>query len=52
MRGSGSDAGSPSTTAKQDGADYILSGTKAFISGSGNSDVYVVMVRTGGPGLK
>lgn len=48
--GSGSDAASISTTAKRDGDDYILNGTKAFISGSGESEVYVVMCRTGGPG--
>uniref|UniRef100_A0A131X8G7 Isobutyryl-CoA dehydrogenase, mitochondrial n=1 Tax=Hyalomma excavatum TaxID=257692 RepID=A0A131X8G7_9ACAR len=50
--GSGSDAASISTTAKRDGDDYILNGTKAFISGSGASEVYVVMCRTGGPGPK
>ncbi|KAL1425607.1 hypothetical protein MTO96_019034 [Rhipicephalus appendiculatus] len=44
--GSGSDAASISTTAKRDGDDYILNGTKAFISGSGASEVYV-----GTPGL-
>ncbi|XP_002408432.3 isobutyryl-CoA dehydrogenase, mitochondrial-like [Ixodes scapularis] len=50
--GSGSDAASLSTTAKRDGDDYILNGSKAFISGSGASDIYVIMVRTGGPGPK
>jgi hypothetical protein len=48
--GSGSDAASLRTTAKQDGDAYVLSGTKAFISGAGTSDVYVVMARTGGEG--
>ncbi|KAH9380323.1 hypothetical protein HPB48_013382 [Haemaphysalis longicornis] len=50
--GSGSDAAALVTTAKRDGDDYILNGTKAFVSGSGESDVYVVMCRTGGPGPK
>ena len=50
--GSGSDAASLSTTAKKDGDHYVLNGAKAFISGAGASDVYVVMARTGGPGPK
>jgi alkylation response protein AidB-like acyl-CoA dehydrogenase len=48
--GSGSDAASLSTTAKRDGEAYVLNGAKAFISGAGVSDVYVVMARSGGPG--
>ena len=49
--GSGSDAASLTTTAKADGNDaYVLNGSKAFISGAGVSDIYVVMARTGGPG--
>jgi len=50
--GSGSDAASLSTSAKLKGDEYILNGSKAFISGGGDSDVYVVMCRTGGPGPK
>lgn len=50
--GSGSDAASLSTTAKKEGNYYILNGSKAFISGGGESDVYVVMCRTGGQGPK
>ncbi|KAK9918720.1 hypothetical protein WJX75_006265 [Coccomyxa subellipsoidea] len=50
--GSGSDAASLSTTAKRDGTDYILTGSKAFISGGGVSDLYLVMARTGAPGPK
>ncbi|XP_048199597.1 isobutyryl-CoA dehydrogenase, mitochondrial [Perognathus longimembris pacificus] len=50
--GSGSDAASLLTTAKQQGDHYILNGSKAFISGGGESDIYVVMCRTGGPGPK
>jgi alkylation response protein AidB-like acyl-CoA dehydrogenase len=48
--GSGSDAAALKTTARKDGADYLLNGSKAFISGAGTSDVYVVMARTGGEG--
>jgi alkylation response protein AidB-like acyl-CoA dehydrogenase len=50
--GSGSDAASLRTTARRDGDHYVLNGTKAFISGAGTSDVYVVMARTGGEGPK
>ncbi len=48
--GSGSDAAALRTTARLDGDHYVLNGSKAFISGAGASDVYVVMVRTGEPG--
>ena len=48
--GAGSDAGSLRTRAERDGNYYVVNGTKAFISGGGASDVYVCMVRTGGPG--
>lgn len=50
--GSGSDAASLRTRAQRDGEEYVLNGTKAFVSGAGVSDVYVVMARTGddGPG--
>lgn len=50
--GSGSDAAALRTTAVRDGDHYVLNGAKAFISGAGASDVYVVMVRTGGEGPK
>ena len=50
--GSGSDAAALKTRAERDGEDYVLNGTKAFISGAGASDVYVVMCRTGGEGPK
>ncbi|XP_035870459.1 isobutyryl-CoA dehydrogenase, mitochondrial isoform X7 [Phyllostomus discolor] len=50
--GSGSDAASLLTSAKRQGDHYILNGSKAFISGGGESDIYVVMCRTGGPGPK
>ncbi len=48
--GSGSDAASLRTSARREGDHYVLNGTKAFISGGGRSDVYVVMCRTGGEG--
>ncbi len=48
--GSGSDAASLRTSARDDGERYILNGSKAFISGGGVSDLYAVMVRTGGEG--
>ena len=48
--GSGSDAASLRTSARREGDHYVLDGTKAFISGGGHADVYVCMVRTGGPG--
>ncbi len=46
----GSDAAHLKTTARQDGSDYILNGSKIFISGAGSSDCLVVMARTGGEG--
>lgn len=50
--GSGSDAASLRTSAKKDGDDYILNGSKMFISGAGSTDVLVVMARTGEAGPK
>src|SRR5436853_405623 len=38
------------TRARPDGDHYVLDGAKAFISGGGRSNIYVVMVRTGEPG--
>lgn len=48
--GSGSDASSLKTRAVRDGDQYVVSGSKAFISGGGENEVYVVMVRTGDEG--
>lgn len=48
--GSGSDAAALRTSAVLDGDDYVLNGSKAFISGAGFSDFYVCMVRTGDDG--
>jgi alkylation response protein AidB-like acyl-CoA dehydrogenase len=50
--GSGSDAASLSTKAVRDGDDYILNGSKTFISGAGWSDIYVVMARTSDDGAR
>jgi hypothetical protein len=50
--GSGSDAASLQTRARRDGDHYVLNGAKAFISGGGRSEVYVVMARTGEAGPK
>lgn len=46
----GSDAGSLATRAERDGGDYLINGAKAFISGGGDTDLLVVMARTGGAG--
>jgi alkylation response protein AidB-like acyl-CoA dehydrogenase len=50
--GSGSDAAAMRTSATRDGDHWVLNGSKAFISGAGTSDVYVVMARTGEAGPK
>ncbi|MBV7255160.1 acyl-CoA dehydrogenase family protein [Pacificimonas sp. WHA3] len=50
--GSGSDASALKTTAVKDGDHYILNGSKQFISGAGENEVYVCMVRTGEAGPK
>lgn len=50
--GAGSDAASLATRAERDGDDYALTGAKAFISGAGTSDLYLVMARTGEGGAR
>lgn len=50
--GSGSDAAALKTRAELVGNEYVLNGSKAFISGAGYADAYVVMCRTGGDGPK
>ncbi|UYV60731.1 ACAD8 [Cordylochernes scorpioides] len=50
--GSGSDAASLSTKAVLHGDHYVVNGSKAFISGAGDTDIYLIMVRTGQPGPK
>jgi alkylation response protein AidB-like acyl-CoA dehydrogenase len=49
---SGSDAASLKTVAKDCGDHYEVSGSKAFISGAGSANLYLVMVRTGTDGPK
>ena len=49
---SGSDAAALKTKAVRDGDDYVVSGSKAFISGAGENEIYVTMVRTGEDGPK
>jgi len=48
----GSDAASIKTTARREGDEYIINGSKIFISGAGSTDVLVVMARTGEAGAK
>ncbi|WP_294269780.1 acyl-CoA dehydrogenase family protein [uncultured Sphingomonas sp.] len=50
--GSGSDAAALKTRAVLDGDHYVVSGSKQFISGGGENEVYVTMVRTGEEGPK
>lgn len=48
----GSDAANLKTSARRDGDDYVLKGSKAFISGAGSTDMLIVMARTGVAGAK
>jgi len=50
--GAGSDAAKLRTRAERDGDDYVITGSKVFISGAGETDVLVVMLRTGDEGAK
>jgi alkylation response protein AidB-like acyl-CoA dehydrogenase len=50
--GAGSDAGSLRSSARKDGDNYIVNGSKMFISGAGSTDVLVAMLRTGDAGPK
>ena len=52
LTGAGSDAASLKTKAVRDGDHYVVTGSKQFISGGGENEVYVVMVRTGQDGPK
>lgn len=49
---SGSDAAALRTKAVRDGDEYVVTGSKQFISGGGENEVYVTMVRTGEEGPK
>jgi len=46
----GSDAAALATRARRDGDDYVIDGTKAWITHAGVADYYNVFCRTGGPG--
>nr|WP_313403020.1 acyl-CoA dehydrogenase family protein [Pseudomonas sp.] len=48
----GSDAANLRTRARRDGDDYVIDGSKCFISGAGSTDVLIVMARTGEDGAK
>ena len=48
--GSGSDAAALKTSAVRDGDFYVVNGSKQFISGAGENEIYVTMVRTGEDG--
>jgi alkylation response protein AidB-like acyl-CoA dehydrogenase len=50
--GSGSDAAALKTRAVRQGDHYVVTGSKAFISGGGENEIYVTMVRTGEEGPK
>ncbi|WP_019928334.1 acyl-CoA dehydrogenase family protein [Nocardia sp. BMG111209] len=50
--GVGSDAGNLTTKAVRDGDDWLLSGTKIFITNGTWAEVALVFARTGGPGPK
>lgn len=50
--GAGSDAAALRTKAVRSGDEWVLDGVKQFISGAGQSDVYIVMARTGSEGPK
>lgn len=50
--GAGSDAAALKTGAVRDGGHYVIDGSKAFISGAGETDVLVVMARTGDAGAR
>lgn len=49
---SGSDAGSLRTTAKKDGNDYVINGTKLWITQANVASTFIVMARTGAEGAK
>ncbi|GIG87532.1 acyl-CoA dehydrogenase family protein [Plantactinospora endophytica] len=48
----GSDAAALTTRATRDGDDYLVTGTKAWITHAGSADFYNVFCRTGGPGAR
>lgn len=48
----GSDAASLRTRAERDGDDWVIHGSKAWITSGGHADIYMVMARTGGEGAR
>jgi len=48
----GSDAGAMHTTARKDGSDYVINGTKQWITSGDQAGVIIVWARTGKPGTK
>ncbi|HZV78464.1 MAG TPA: acyl-CoA dehydrogenase family protein [Candidatus Binatus sp.] len=46
----GSDAGALRTRAERRGDEYMLNGTKQWVTNGGHAKVFVVFARTGGPG--
>jgi acyl-CoA dehydrogenase len=48
--GAGSDAGSLTTSARREGDEYVINGTKRYITNAPEAGVFTVMARTGGPG--
>jgi alkylation response protein AidB-like acyl-CoA dehydrogenase len=48
----GSDPGAMRTTARRDGGDYVLDGSKQWITSGDFAGVFVVWARTGGPGTR
>ena len=50
--GSGSDAAALKTSAVLNGTEWVVNGTKQFISGAGENELYLTMVRTGEDGPK
>ncbi len=50
--GAGSDAAAIRTTAEEDGDDFILNGTKQWITNGGDAEIYTVVARTGGAGVR
>ncbi len=50
--GAGSDAAALRTSARLEGEHYVLNGTKQFISGAGDTQIYIVMARSGNAGPK
>jgi len=48
--GAGSDAASLTTSARREGDEYVINGTKRFITNAPEAGLFTVMARTGGPG--